>query len=533
VVFLDIVKAFDRVPHSLLMYKLLNADIVGNAWGWLKAFLRGRMFRVGQGGLFSDWHPATAGVPQGCVLSPLLFAIYINDLDNKQLRLSLSLFADDVAAWPTPKKGQTMQSKEKILNSFLQHVHDWSLKWGLQFSTSKSQLVLFSGHRADQKEHDQPDEKLSNPPSGSSGTEEVLPRFLLSQKTLPYTSTYKYLGLWFSQNGRWEAQFDATIAKCKITANLIARQNHRNHPPSPVISIQLVQLVLIPQLSYCFAFWRLNESQKNAITQVLASSLRRALAVYRGANARELLWEAGIPDVNSLRLRCLLQTISRAARSAGEGRKLPQLLVDDVASHKALVEEDEVPDSALYCQSFAEEAYDICEDIEGVKDFPMSGKQIRGVTNANMTMEFLEGKVKPHYKHLKPQCGLARYISVDSKPTVCVRARLRMGVALTPKRHHLYKHTPSPQCDCGTGVGDIEHIILHCPKFAAGRSVCEAQLQSLSPSLNLSVHLALGGSPPKPLIQTVRGRFNQQNLHDNCLSITGRFLLDIDRLIRL
>jgi hypothetical protein len=162
----------------------------------------------------------------------------------------------------------------------------------------------------------------------------------------------------------------------------------------------------------------------------------------------------------------------------------------------------------------------------------MSAKQIRGVTNTSMTVEFLEGKVKPRYKQLKPQCGMARYISVDSKPTVCIRARLRMEVALTPARHYLYKHTMSSQCDCGTGVGNIEHVILHCPKFAVARNACTVQLERLTPPQFLTVPLALGAMPPKPLAPN-RGRVSLQKLHDNCLHITGRFLLGIDRLIHL
>src|SRR4051812_17045275 len=66
VLFLDIVKAFDRVSHPHLLYKLYSAGISGKAWGWLRAFLADRRFRVTQGRHHSEWMPAAAGVPQGC-----------------------------------------------------------------------------------------------------------------------------------------------------------------------------------------------------------------------------------------------------------------------------------------------------------------------------------------------------------------------------------------------------------------------------------------------------------------------------------
>ena len=104
-VFLDIIKAFDRVPHDLLLFKLSsNAGIHGKAWSWIKCFLADRRFRITQNDNASDWFPATAGVPQGCVLSPLLFAIYINDLDSPLLDNTtiLSLFADTRTSNPSP-----------------------------------------------------------------------------------------------------------------------------------------------------------------------------------------------------------------------------------------------------------------------------------------------------------------------------------------------------------------------------------------------------------------------------------------------
>ena len=76
VVFLDIVKAFDRVPHDRLLYKLsTQAGVTGKAWLWLRAFLTDRTFCVTQGVYKSKTVTATAGVPQGAVLSPLLFII--------------------------------------------------------------------------------------------------------------------------------------------------------------------------------------------------------------------------------------------------------------------------------------------------------------------------------------------------------------------------------------------------------------------------------------------------------------------------
>ena len=308
VVFLDIIKAFDRVPHDSLLYKLhTQAGVWGKAWGWLHAFLSDRKFRVCQGDHASEWYTALAGVPQGCVLSPLLFAIFINDLDEHQLAVVLSLFADDAAVWPSLRSRRQYRSQLRVLRDFCTHVDAWSAMWGLEFSKDKTQMVVF-------------DNKMYEPPAYdalSLGAHPVLP-----------SDSYRYLGVTFQRNARWNMHF--VVAKCKLTANLIARINHRVRGPPAAITITLVNRVLIPQMSYALAFWRLTKAQERILDQVLAVPLRRALGLHRSASAIRTLWECGVPTISTVRRRAIVQSVSRAVRCSDQRNPLPSLLVRDM-----------------------------------------------------------------------------------------------------------------------------------------------------------------------------------------------------------
>ena len=142
-VFLDISKAFDKVWHERLLYKLKSMGVSGELYNLLENYLSDRFQRVLLNGQTSSWRPVLDGVPQGSILGPLLFLIYINDLPN-ELKSNAKLFADDTSLFTIVKD---KSESANILKNDLSEISKWAYNWKMFFNPDPSkpaQEVVFS-----------------------------------------------------------------------------------------------------------------------------------------------------------------------------------------------------------------------------------------------------------------------------------------------------------------------------------------------------------------------------------------------------
>ena len=140
IIFLDYRKAFDTVPHRRLLVKLVQLGITGKLLKWIKDFLFGRHMRVMVHDAFSKWIAVLSGVPQGSVLGPLLFLIFVNELPD-WIASSMKMFADDTKMWTTIDRLED----SKTLQAHLDKLVRWSEMWLLQFNAEKCK-VMHVGH---------------------------------------------------------------------------------------------------------------------------------------------------------------------------------------------------------------------------------------------------------------------------------------------------------------------------------------------------------------------------------------------------
>ena len=136
VAYLDFSKAFDSVPHQRLIQKLASYGFSGKLLLWLEGFLSNRYQRVILNGSFSSWCAVTSGVPQGSVLGPLLFTLYINDIPNI-VHTNLSFFADDSKIYSVIK---TLEDSHQ-LQADLDNIQEWCQIWLLKLNLLKCKIM--------------------------------------------------------------------------------------------------------------------------------------------------------------------------------------------------------------------------------------------------------------------------------------------------------------------------------------------------------------------------------------------------------
>ena len=139
---LDFEKAFDTPPHELLKSKLFGCGIGGKTLKWIDSFLCYRQQRVVVNGAKSDWVPVLSGVPQGTVLGPLLFSLYINDIST-DIDSEIRLFADDCVCYREIKDTEDTLKLQKDIDQ----LGCWARKWGMRFQPVKCNMMQITRNR--------------------------------------------------------------------------------------------------------------------------------------------------------------------------------------------------------------------------------------------------------------------------------------------------------------------------------------------------------------------------------------------------
>ena len=175
-IFLDLQKAFDTVNHQILLNKLHHYDIRGTDLAWFTSYLSNRSHYVSVNGYNSSHRNITCGVPQGSVLGPLLFLIYINDLPSSSSKLSFYLFADDTNIY---FESDSLNTLQKVVNKKLKHVKRCLDAHKFALNVDKTNVVIF--HLAQNPLNDSINIKIGN----------------------QYVKYVKFLGLLLDENLSW------------------------------------------------------------------------------------------------------------------------------------------------------------------------------------------------------------------------------------------------------------------------------------------------------------------------------------------
>ena len=270
IIYLDFQKAFDKVPHQRLLLKLKAHGIGDSITDWIEQWLTDRKQRVAVDGEVSTWKSVLSGVPQGSVLGPILFLIYINDLDDS-ITSNVLKFADDTKLF---RKVNTDGDKQHLQND-LDRLVKWSEKWQMLLMFWKCKC-LHTGH----------------------GNLNV--NYKMGDTVLGTTVKEKDLGVTISADMKVSEQCGIAASKGNQILGLIRR--NITYKGKKLI-IPLYKAIVRPHLEYCIQAWRPYRKKDIDTLERIQRRATKMIPELRDLSYEERLKECGLTTLETRRLR--------------------------------------------------------------------------------------------------------------------------------------------------------------------------------------------------------------------------------------
>ena len=271
--FLDINKAYDSTWTQGLVFKLASIGISGPMLGWFHSFLTDRSLIVRLGNFLSHSHILPSGVPQGSVLSPLLFNVMLHDFPLIKSPGTTLLYADDISVL---LPAYSSMEASTLLQSYLNEVSAWCTSWRFSMAAAKCSLIVFSRKR-------KPDAPV---------------HLYLDGQLIPQVDQVKFLGLIFDSKLSWKQHINYVVNKCVRLKSLFYQLTKVKSGPSLSALITFYKLLVRSHIDFGLPIYgSASKSLLSKLDIIQNQFLRLILGSAKSTPVPELYIETGIESI--------------------------------------------------------------------------------------------------------------------------------------------------------------------------------------------------------------------------------------------